>query len=414
MHLDRTWPLAVCAALAVVAAGALLWHGLSRDAGQTPSAAEASRDSGGSVWGADYFPNVPLVTHDGRRVRFYDDLIEGKVVLINFIYTSCPDTCPMETARLLEVARLLGDRLGEDVFFYSFTVDPGYDTQEVLADFAANWGIPEGWKFVTGAPDALVRVRTKLGVDIDDVESLKLSQHPISLVMGNQSTGRWMKRSPFENSYVIADQLGRWLHNWKLPSAEERDYANAPEIRQISTGEDLFRTRCAACHTIGRGDVRELAERRIGPDLYRVGELRDREWLERWLAEPDEMLAEKDPLAMALYAQYDEIPMPNLRLSESDVDKLLGYMDQESRRIAALRAGELGGHERHGGHGGHGGATGQTAQHGRHGAGEDRNGGHGRAENGHGEHGHGEHEERAEQPAGTAPESALPDRGWQD
>jgi len=343
-------------AAALLVAGVALWRGPAVETGPEPFAepdsVAAASDRGGSVWGAGYFPNVPLITHDGQRVRFFDDLIEDKVVLINFIYTSCPDTCPMETARLLEVARILGDRLGDDVFFYSITVDPAFDTREVLADFAANWGIPEGWKFITGEPDDLVRVRKKLGVDIDDVESLRLSQHPISLVMGNQATGRWMKRSPFENSYVLADQVGRWLHNWKLPNAEERDYADAPEIRQISTGEDLFRTRCAACHTIGRGDVRELAERRIGPDLYNVGELRDREWLERWLAEPDKMLAEKDPLALALYARYDEIPMPNLRLTDSEVGKLLGYMDQESRRITALRGGEdPGGHHHHAGHG---------------------------------------------------------------
>lgn len=354
----RSRPIATGAAAGLVAAllvaGVALWRGPAAEAGLTPfaepdSAATAS-GRGGSVWGAGYFPNVTLTTHDGRQVRFFDDLLRDKVVLVNFIYTSCPDTCPMETARLLEVARILGDRLGEDVFFYSITVDPETDTPEVLADFAANWGIPEGWSFLTGDPDDLVVVRKKLGVDIDDVESLKLNQHPISLVMGNQATGRWMKRSPFENSYVLADQMGRWLHNWRLPSEEERDYADAPEIRQISSGEDLFRTRCAACHTIGQGDVRELAERRIGPDLYDVGTLRDRAWLERWLAEPDAMLAEKDPLAMALYAEYDEIPMPNLRLTEDDVDKLLGYMDQESRRIGSPRAGKDP-HQHHAGHG---------------------------------------------------------------
>jgi protein SCO1 len=302
------------------------------------------------VWGADYFPNVVLTTHEGEEVRFFDDLLRDKVVVVNFIYTSCPDTCPMETARLLEVARLLGDRLGDDVFFYSVTVDPETDTPEVLGDFAANWRIPEGWKFLTGDPAALTVVRKKLGVDIDDIESLKLNQHPISLVMGNQTTGRWMKRSPFENPYVIADQVGRWLHNWKMPAAEERDYAEAPEIRQISTGEDLFRTRCAACHTIGQGDVREVAERRIGPDLLDVGTLRERAWLERWLKEPDAMLAERDPLAMALYAQWEEIPMPNLRLTDDDVAAILGYIDQESRRVAAVRAGD-GHHQHHAGHG---------------------------------------------------------------
>lgn len=292
---------------------------------------------GGEVWGADWFPNVPLVTHDGESVRFFDDLIEGKVVAINFIYTSCPDTCPVETARLMQVAELLGDRLGEDVFFYSITIDPDYDTQPVLKAFADSWDLPEGWKFLTGDEEDLVLLRTKLGVRIEDVERQDFAAHEVSLVIGNQTTGRWMKRSPFENPYVLAEQLGSWLHGWKLPRTAGRDYADAPEIRQISTGEDLFRTRCAACHTVGRGDVRQVAQRRIGPDLYAVGERRDRAWLERWLKEPDAMLAEGDPLALALKEEWNGVPMPNLRLTDNDVTTILGYIDQESYRIAESR-----------------------------------------------------------------------------
>lgn len=386
-------PIALGAAAGLTAAllvvGVMLWRGPQVEAGPDPFATTTDRDRGrgGAVWGEGYFPNVVLTTHEGEKVRFFDDLIRDKVVLINFIYTSCPDTCPMETARLLEVARILGDRLGEDVFFYSMTVDPENDTPQVLGDFAANWGIPEGWKFITGDPDDLVLVRKKLGVDIDDVESLTLNQHPINLVMGNQATGRWMKRSPFENSYVIADQVGRWLHNWSMPAAEERDYADAPEIRQISSGEDLFRTRCAACHTIGQGDVMELAERRIGPDLHDVGAKRDRAWLERWLAEPDKMLEEKDPLAVSLYMQWNEIPMPNLRLTESDVTKILGYIDQESRRVTMVREGKAP-HQHHAGHGhgGHAAQAGQAAQ---------------APAAGHAGHEHGQHQH--ETPAAAAP-----------
>lgn len=311
---------------------------------------------GGDVWGARHFPNVVLTTHDGQRVRFFDDLIKGKVVLINFIYTSCPDTCPVETARLLEVQRILGDRVGKDVFFYSITIDPEHDTQPVLKAFAETWGIPEGWKFLTGDYDDLVLLRRKLGVSIEDVRTAKLKNHDLNLVMGNQATGRWMKRSPFENSYVLANQLGSWLHDWRTASTVERDYAEAPELRQISNGEDLFRTRCSACHTIGKGDVVELAERRIGPDLYDVTRQRERAWLVRWLAEPDKMLAEKDPLAMSLLARYKNIPMPNLKLGPADVAQLLGYMEQESRRVAELRAAKEapagpGAHEHHGHHG---------------------------------------------------------------
>ena len=63
-------------------------------------------------WGANYFPNVPLITQDGTTVQLYDDLLKGKAVAINLIYTSCKDECPLETARLVQVQRLLGDRVG--------------------------------------------------------------------------------------------------------------------------------------------------------------------------------------------------------------------------------------------------------------------------------------------------------------
>jgi protein SCO1 len=347
----------VASVIALAGVGMLASAALISRNQPAPAAADRS-GRGGAVWGASYFPNVPLVTHDGQRVRFFDDLIKDKVVLINFIYTRCPDTCPMETARLLEVYRILGDRVGKDVFLYSITIDPDNDTQPVLREFADNWGIPEGWKFLTGAKNDLVLLRRKLGVTIKDVESKDFKAHDLALVMGNQATGRWMKRSPFENPYVLANQLGSWLHNWKTASVEKRDFADAPELRQISTGEDLFRTRCAACHTIGQGDVVKLAERRVGPDLYNVTRQRDRKWLVRWLAEPDKMLAEKDPLAMSLLAQYRNIPMPNLRLNDREVTKLLGYIDQESRRIGNLRANndasaDPGGHSHHGHHGEH-------------------------------------------------------------
>src|SRR5471030_2095927 len=85
-----------------------------------------------SHWGKDYFPNVPLTTQDGTTVHFYDDLLKGKIVAINVIYTHCEDECPLETAKLAQVQRLLGDRVGKDVFFYSITIDPKRDTPKVM------------------------------------------------------------------------------------------------------------------------------------------------------------------------------------------------------------------------------------------------------------------------------------------
>lgn len=293
---------------------------------------------GQTPWGADYFPNVPLTTHEGETVRFFDDLIKDKVVAINFIYTYCPDTCPLETARLAKVQRLLGDRVGKDVFMYSITIDPEHDTPEVLAEYAERYQAQPGWWFLTGKESDITLLRKKLGLYIEEIQDGS-NNHNVNLIIGNQTTGKWLKRSPFENPYVLAEQIGHWLTDWQRPTDRDLDYAKAPEVRNISQGEYLFRTRCQSCHTIGGGEE-GLAPGLTGPDLLGVTKRRDRKWLERWLAEPDVMLEEGDPIALGLYAKYDEVPMPNMRLSAIDVKDLLQYLGSESRRAQMGRARE--------------------------------------------------------------------------
>ena len=295
----------------------------------------ASAKKGGARWGANYFPNVPLITHEGKTVRFFDDLIKDKVVVINFIYTSCPDVCPLETAKLAELQWILGDRVGRDVFIYSITIDPETDTPEVLKKYAERYQAGPGWLFLTGKEADITLLRVKLGLYIDDIQDDDSNDHNVSLIIGNQSTGRWMKRSPFENSYFLASQVGSWLHNWKLPAANRDSYANAPEVRHLPDGERLFRTRCAACHIIGGRDQASAFQNAhmLGPDLLNVTQRRDRTWLARWLAEPDKMLAEKDPLALELHAKHGGVSMPNMALTEKDVGALLEYFEVESRRV---------------------------------------------------------------------------------
>jgi protein SCO1/2 len=149
-------------------------------------------------------------------------------------------------------------------------------------------------------------------------------------VIGNQRTGRWMKRSPGENPYILANELGSWLHNWKRANPVDRDFAQAPEVRNISTGEELFRARCAACHTVGDGDRAVIAERRVGPDLLDVHRRRDRAWLTRWIIEPDKVLAEGDPIATEQFARYQRIAMPNLRLTAADAERIVACLVDES------------------------------------------------------------------------------------
>ena len=113
---------------------------------------------------------------------------------------------------------------------------------------------------------------------------------------------------------------GRWLSNWKLPDRNQESYEDAPELRSPSLGETLYRTRCAACHTIGGGDVLEMKDKRVGPDLLGVTQKRERKWLARWLVEPEKMLAEKDPIIMGLYEKDNNLAIPNMRLNKLEVD----------------------------------------------------------------------------------------------
>src|SRR3954447_17002045 len=77
-----------------------------------------------NAWGADYFPNVELTTQDGKVVHFYDDVLKGKAVAVNLIYTRCTASCPLKTAKLSQLQRLMKDRIGKDIFFVSISIDP--------------------------------------------------------------------------------------------------------------------------------------------------------------------------------------------------------------------------------------------------------------------------------------------------
>jgi copper(I)-binding protein/cytochrome oxidase Cu insertion factor (SCO1/SenC/PrrC family)/cytochrome c2 len=278
------------------------------------------------AWGPEYFPNITLTNQDGEKVKFFDDLLKDKIVAINFIYTTCPDSCPLETAQLVKVQNIMKDRIGKDVFIYSITIDPDVDTPEKLKEYKEKFGAK--WDFFTGDEQEIISIRRKLGLYIEELAEGS-NNHNVSMIVGNQKTGRWMKRSPFENPYVLADQLGNWLDGWKSPQPE-RDYEKAPELRNISKGEQLFRTRCSICHTVTGNEL----EGAVGPDLLGVTRVRDKQWLFDWLKAPDQMLAKKDPLAIALYKKYNRVAMPNMRLTQNEAIDLLTYIESETARLA--------------------------------------------------------------------------------
>ena len=142
--------------------------------------------------GSNYFPDFVLQTHEGKNVRFYEDLVKGKVVLINFFYAKCKKFCPPQTTNLVKVQNLLGDRLGRDVFMYSLTLEPDVDTPEVLKEYAEEHGAKPGWKFLTGKPGEMEILRRKLGfVDPDPIVDKDSSSHVGMVLYGNETRNMW-------------------------------------------------------------------------------------------------------------------------------------------------------------------------------------------------------------------------------
>ena len=134
-----------------------------------------------------FFPNVALQTHDGRSVRFYDDLVKGKKVIINFTFTSCTGTCPRTQANLARVQGMLGDRVGKDIFLVSITIDPETDTPERLAEYAKTFGARPGWTYATGTREDVDNIRRHLGL----YDSPDYTQHMGLLTFGNEPEGKW-------------------------------------------------------------------------------------------------------------------------------------------------------------------------------------------------------------------------------
>jgi protein SCO1/2 len=277
---------------------------------------------GQAAWGVEYFTNTTFVTQDGKTVHLFDDLLKGKQVVINFIYTKCGDSCPLETARLGQVQKLLGDRMGRDVFFYSFSIDPKRDTPAELKSYAQKYHAGPGWLFLTGKKSDIEMVRQKLGLAAHASEN-ELTDHSTSLMIGNPSTGQWIRDSSTDNPGYIATIVRDWLGDWhKAPKTGS--YAERPPLPAYvkDKGAYLFQSRCSACHTIGEGDS-------LGPDLRNVTLNRSKAWLNSFIADPARAMAKNDPIATALYKKYNELLMPDLKLSDVDLQALVGFLTEK-------------------------------------------------------------------------------------
>jgi protein SCO1/2 len=139
-----------------------------------------------------YFPNLVLTTHEGRKVRFYDDLIKDKIVILNFMYVKCEGICMPLTMNLRRVQDLFGKRMGRDIFIYSFTLKPQEDTVASLRHYAHMHHVRPGWTFLTGSVADMELVRRKLEfVDPDPELDKDKSTHVGVIKYGNEPLERW-------------------------------------------------------------------------------------------------------------------------------------------------------------------------------------------------------------------------------
>jgi len=200
--------------LALLLAGPAAAHDDHAPAPKGP-AAQAMPAPGGAQSARAYFTDLELRTQDDRPVRFFTDAMEGKTVVINFIYTNCKDACPLITQKMLQVRDLLGDRFNKEIFYVTISTDPLRDTPAELKKFAQKQSadVP-GWLFLTGNKDNIDVILKKFGSYSKNVE-----EHSTLLMVGNVPVKRWTKLRPDAPAQLLAERVTTVATDGPQPSA---------------------------------------------------------------------------------------------------------------------------------------------------------------------------------------------------
>jgi protein SCO1/2 len=181
--MKRRWTSAVSVALLLVLA---------------PLGAALLTSAKGATAARDYFTDTVLVDQNGRSHRFYSDLIAGRIVIMNIIFTGCRSSCPIIMGRLVELQDLLGPKRS-DVSILSISVDPVLDTPQTLHAYADSLQAKDGWYFLTGEKAAVDTVLGRLGNGSSTPED-----HNDVIVVGNDASGTWIKLTAIATTEDIA------------------------------------------------------------------------------------------------------------------------------------------------------------------------------------------------------------------
>lgn len=170
-------------------------HGVDRAAGEP---AQAERVGSVKVRVLD----LELLNQEGESVKFKSDVIGDKLIVMNFIYTTCTTACPILSLTFTRLQGLLGARLGAEVALVSVTVDPKTDTPARLKEFAWRHRAKPGWSFLTGDKSHITKVLSGLGVSVP-----RIDDHPVMILVGDGRLGVWTRHYGFPSPEQLLARL---------------------------------------------------------------------------------------------------------------------------------------------------------------------------------------------------------------
>jgi len=169
-----------------------------------------------------YFTDSDLVTQDGRKIRFYSDMLKDRVAVVNVMYTNCKDACPLITRQMSEVKDDLGELFGKKVFFVSITSDPVRDTPRAMKRFAQEQHADvAGWTFLTGNKNNVDAILKRFGALSENFE-----EHTTVLYILDVDNKRMRKMLPNLPPKAIAEAARIIATADKRPAAAVAPKAN--------------------------------------------------------------------------------------------------------------------------------------------------------------------------------------------
>ncbi len=200
-------------AAAPIAAGVVSTVAMAGETGRATKFAPVTQDSARRRIQELHLPNLPLISHEGKRLMFYDDLVKDKVVTLNFFFANCDEICPLVTSNLAKVQKLLGDQVGRDIYMYSFTLKPEEDDVRSIRDYRKKFGAGPGWSFFTAKPDDMEKLRKAIGFTYPDPAIDKdKTQHIGNVRYGNEPLMYWSACPGMAHPKFMAETLEWMIH----------------------------------------------------------------------------------------------------------------------------------------------------------------------------------------------------------